>query len=105
MPEWLLSLLVAMIVSGLGVYGSYLGRKKDRIDLADKFQQIAAKTAEDLEAERNKRRELEDRLDEIDQYIDFLLNGIKILIQQLESAKMEPCWKPGDRPTRKKKGD
>ena len=94
MPDWLVSLLVAGIISGLGYLGTLAARKKDKADLATQFQAMAKSTAKDLEEEREERRTLENRLDE-------LLTGIRKLIRQLEAANIEPCWHPSDKPARK----
>ena len=89
MPDWVISLLVASIASGLGYLSIRYQYRKDRDDLASKLQEIAKKIAVDLEDEREKRRTLEVLYDE-------LLSGIRKLIRQIEEAGIKPCWRPDE---------
>ena len=101
MPDWLVSLLVAGIVTGLGLIPTVLQRRKDKADISQTMQEMATQLAVDCKTERTARRALEIRLDEIEAYIDSLLEGVKLLIKQLEDNRLTPCWKPGERPRAK----
>jgi hypothetical protein len=94
MPDWVISLLVASVASGLGYLSIRYQYRKDRSDLAAQLQDIAKKISIDLEEEREKRRNLEVLYDE-------LLTGIRKLIRQIEEAGIVPCWRPDDNHAKK----
>ena len=94
MPDWVISLLVASVASGLGYLSIRYQYRKDRSDLAAQMQEIAKKISIDLEEEREKRRNLEVLYDE-------LLTGIRKLIRQIEEAGIVPCWRPDDNHAKK----
>jgi len=94
MPDWVISILVATIASGVGYLSIRYQYRKDRNDLASKLQEIMVKIAVDLEDEREKRRTLEVLYDE-------LLSGIRKLIHQIEEAGFIPCWRPDDNHAKK----
>jgi hypothetical protein len=94
MPDWVISLLVATIASGVGYLSIRYQYRKDRNDLASKLQEIMGKIAVDLEDERDKRRKLEVLYDE-------LLTGLRKLIRQIEAAGIVPCWRPDENHAKK----
>jgi len=101
MPDWLVSIVVAGLISALGLVPAVLQRRRDKADIAKTMQEMATQLAADCASERTARRALEIRLDEIEAYIDSLLEGIRLLIRQLEDNHLKPCWKPGERPKNK----
>jgi len=98
MPDWVVSIIVAALVSGAGLAPVIFQRQRDKADWGTKLQQMATQLATDCATERTARRVLERRIDEVETYVDSLLDGIKLLIRQLEDNRLKPCWRPGERP-------
>jgi hypothetical protein len=108
MPDWMIALIVASIPSITSLVIILMARRKDKAELADKFQKLANQTADDLIKERNARRKLEKRQDATDDfvsdllsYISGLLSGIKLLSQQIIGLGHTPCFQPAEPPARK----
>lgn len=99
MPEWLLALIVAIVAAAPGLYAIYRQRHKDTASVAEAYESMATKQALQIADLRKCQQELEDKVDELDRYVNELEAGVNLLINQLEANRMVPVWKPRKRAT------
>lgn len=126
-PENITTIITALITSGVVALGTMIAflrqRKTDKVDAADKMQEIAlawtapmekriADLTAELECEVEKRRDMAHRLGVVEDnfrtamvYMHSLLLGIDRLIRQLEAAKLTPEWKPPPLPVMRDTGE
>lgn len=104
MIDLLQAVIIALVASAPGIYAVFAQRGKDRADVAEKYEQMAARAAEQMDTiRRNSREEIEQlemRVDELEKQVETLQRrekqltaGVKLLINQLEANDHKPVWK------------
>jgi hypothetical protein len=96
--------LVVSVVGGFAGLGAlikvYFDARAGRPDTIKKYIEIATLQADQIGDLLVRVATLEQRSNESESYIIILLDGIKLLIKQLEEAHITPRWSP---PTRKRR--
>lgn len=107
--DWI-PIIVAVVMSGPGIYATLKQSKKDKKDSEDKrtstlvngAEQVTGTALQLVEYLNRKLVELqiefERELVERDEYINYLLEGIEILTRQIICAGGDPEFKPNPKP-------
>ena len=99
MPEWIITIVVAVIMSIPGVLSFVVGLNKNKIETAEKLQGMLDKSIKDCErfrCERNdlktENEDLKSRLTLIERKLKRFESGIELLTHQVESVGKKPIW-------------
>lgn len=98
------SVVLAMIAAAPGIWAIIVQRRKDRVDIAQKYEDLATDQLERISKAEKRLRTLEAQvkwmqvqIDDRDRFIGELLHGIHRLTGQLRSHDLVPVWTPPER--------
>lgn len=101
MPDWVLTVALAVIAAIPGLLAIYSQRGKDKADVAEKYEAMAARAAEQIEKLKQRIDALEKQIDTLEaevssqeKTINEWQSGIKLLINQLVANGHQPVWEP-----------
>lgn len=97
MADWQIALLVALIAALPGLYAIWRQRKKTDSSVAETYELMATKQANQISDLRKCQQELEDKMEELEGYVNQLEAGIELLVNQLKANNIEPIWRPKKR--------
>lgn len=103
-------ILVALIAAGPGIYSIWVGRRKMAAESGSKLLDMIKGLSLELEREQERRRQMGERVIELESKVLVLENenkmlrdGINRLLGQLMTLGVDPVWKPDE--IKKLKGD
>lgn len=89
--------ILSMVGAITGIYALWRQSKRDKPDIAEKYQAIAQKALDETEELHARLDKLDKELRDRDKYIDALLRGITRLMDQIKRAGSEPDWYPPEK--------
>lgn len=97
MTDWQIALLVALIAALPGLYAVWRQRRKYDSSVAETYEAMAQRQAKEINELRMSQRVLEDKVEELSEYVQQLEAGIELLVNQLQAHKLTPVWRPEKR--------
>lgn len=93
--------IVAVVGAVTAIVRAFKTSPGEKVDVAQKYQEIAAKAAEDAEYANARCESLEtevraqrSRIEELTRILEEYQHGVILLIHQLEANSIQPVWKP-----------
>ena len=86
------SIIVALIASSPGLLTWWRGKKKNNIELAERYESMATRQAEKIDKQAKRIAEMQKEINALRERVEHLEDGVKILTAQLVSEGHDPKW-------------
>jgi chromosome segregation ATPase len=93
--------VLSLIAAAVSVIGIYAARRRENASVAETYEAMAARQADEIAKLRVLIRELrqdldfkEEQIEHLDRRIEEWTAGIDLLIKQLVANGIQPAWKP-----------
>lgn len=94
-------IILSLVAAAVSVTGLLLQRRKDNASVAETYEAMAARQADDIRKLREQIKQLqvdldfkEEQIEHLDHKVEEWTAGIDLLIKQLVANGIKPAWQP-----------